>query len=228
MPPKWLPLESNPEVMNKFLSSLGVDSKWQFYDVFGLDPELLCMVPQPCYALLLLFPINEQYEQFKTDENNRIETKGQELSKNLYFTKQTVGNACGTVGIIHSIANAKNIKLESGFLKAFLETTKAMTPDQRGKALETDEGISSAHEDSAREGQTEAPPADTEVNLHFIAFVHVDDALYELDGRKNFPINHGKCSASSFLQDAAAACQKFMQRDPTQLQFNIVALSEAS
>ena len=26
----------------------------------------------------------------------------------------------------------------------------------------------------------QAPPADTEVNLHFIAFVHVDDALYEL------------------------------------------------
>ena len=29
----------------------------------------------------------------------------QEVSKSVYFMKQTVGNACGTVGILHSIAN---------------------------------------------------------------------------------------------------------------------------
>lgn len=36
----------------------------------------------------------------------------QELSKKVYFTKQTVGNACGTVGVIHAIGNATSqIKL---------------------------------------------------------------------------------------------------------------------
>ena len=37
-----------------------MDMKFQFCDVFGLDPDLLGMVPQPCIALLLLFPINEK------------------------------------------------------------------------------------------------------------------------------------------------------------------------
>lgn len=39
---------------------MGMDMAYQFHDVFGLDPDLLGMVPQPCLALLLLFPINEK------------------------------------------------------------------------------------------------------------------------------------------------------------------------
>jgi hypothetical protein len=35
----WIPLESNPEVLTEFAVKLGLDgSKWQFSDVFGLDP----------------------------------------------------------------------------------------------------------------------------------------------------------------------------------------------
>ena len=61
---RWLPIESNPEVMNSFLKKLGVPDDWEINDVFGLDPELLLMLPQPVLALLLLFPITEKYESF--------------------------------------------------------------------------------------------------------------------------------------------------------------------
>lgn len=37
----------------------------------------------------------------------------QEVSPNVYFMKQTIGNACGTVAIIHSIANNTDV-LELG------------------------------------------------------------------------------------------------------------------
>jgi ubiquitin carboxyl-terminal hydrolase L3 len=38
MPKKWLPLESNPEVMTAFASHLGLDaSRFAFHDVLGLD-----------------------------------------------------------------------------------------------------------------------------------------------------------------------------------------------
>ena len=37
-----------------------MSKKWQFVDVLALDPELLCMIPQPACALVLLFPCSEK------------------------------------------------------------------------------------------------------------------------------------------------------------------------
>ena len=91
---RWIPLESNPEVLNEFTSKLGLDtSKYSFTDVYGLDEvcpavthvkpalsflhhrsaglrakytqELLSMVPQPCLAVLMLFPVTADSERAK-------------------------------------------------------------------------------------------------------------------------------------------------------------------
>ena len=62
---RWLPIESNPEVMNKFLHNCGLPAdKWAISDVYGLDEALLAMLPQPVLSLMLLFPINKEYEQY--------------------------------------------------------------------------------------------------------------------------------------------------------------------
>ena len=46
-----------------------------------------------------------QYEQFRLAEQARIEQAGQTRSSNVVFVKQTIGNACGTIGLIHSVCN---------------------------------------------------------------------------------------------------------------------------
>ena len=41
---KWLPLESNPDVLNDFTTALGLDvSRHSFHDVFGLDEVPACV-----------------------------------------------------------------------------------------------------------------------------------------------------------------------------------------
>lgn len=226
---RWLPLEANPDVMNQFLRQLGLVPTWQFGDVLGLDPDLLSMVPRPVCAALLLFPVTEKYESFRREEEAQIKAKGQAVSPNVYFMKQTIGNACGTIGLIHAVANNQQ-HLEFGPdspLKTFLINSTKLNPEQKAAFLEKDESIRVTHESSAQEGQTEAPNVDEKVDLHFIAFVNVGGQLYELDGRKPFPIAHGKTTDGTFLEDAAEVCKKFMARDPEELRFTVVALSKS-
>jgi len=226
---RWMPLESNPEVMNTFIQKLGVSTKWQFMDVYGLDPELLCMIPQPCCALILLFPITQNYDSYCKSEAVRLGKDGQKVSPNVFFMKQTVRNACGTIGVIHAVANCRSkieIISESVFSK-FLSDAKHMSPSEIGKRLETDTSIQDAHKVCAEEGQSEAIAAEENVDLHFVALVHVDGNLYELDGNKPFPINHGVTSDQTFLEDGARVCREFMSRDENELRFTIVALCQA-
>jgi ubiquitin carboxyl-terminal hydrolase L3 len=80
-----------------------------------------------------------------------------------------------------------------------------MSPEQSAEYLKTDENIFCAHSESANEGQTEAPPLDTDIDLHFIAFIQKDGHLYELDGAKEGPINHGPCG-----EDLLEVNQRYM------------------
>lgn len=76
--------------MNNYLSKLGVTGTFQFHDVYGVDEGLLAMVPQPCIAVMLLFPISENSEKHKEEEAKALENKDQGISENLYYMKQTV------------------------------------------------------------------------------------------------------------------------------------------
>ncbi|XP_059356053.1 ubiquitin carboxyl-terminal hydrolase isozyme L3 isoform X1 [Carassius carassius] len=227
---RWLPLEANPELLaGTFLRQLGLVPTWQFGDVYGLEAEVLSLVPRPVCAVLLLFPITEKYETFRQEEEAKIKAQGQEVSSDVYFMKQTIGNACGTIGLIHAVANnQRHLEFEPNSpLKAFLLQSAKMSPEEKAAFLEKDESIRVTHESSAQEGQTEAPSLDEKVDLHFIAFVNVEGHLYELDGRKPFPIVHGKTTEDTFLEDSAEVCKKFMARDPQELRFTVVALSKA-
>ncbi|TYH59242.1 hypothetical protein ES332_D08G210100v1 [Gossypium tomentosum] len=219
---RWLPLEANPDVMNQFLWCLGLpESEAECCDVYGLDDELLEMVPQPVLAVLFLYPITSQTEEERLQQDN----EKRDVSSEVYFMKQTVGNACGTIGLLHSVGNiTSEIKLQEGsFLDRFFKSTATMDPLERAAFLEKDGEMEVAHTVAATAGDTEASD---DVDTHFICFTCVDGQLYELDGRKSGPISHGSSSRSTLLQDAAKVIKGMIQKNPESLNFNVIALTK--
>jgi len=49
-----------------------------------------------------------QYQKRKQDEELNLKDKGQQVSDDIYFIKQFVHNACGTMALIHSVANNRD------------------------------------------------------------------------------------------------------------------------
>ncbi|XP_019872608.1 ubiquitin carboxyl-terminal hydrolase [Aethina tumida] len=225
-----LPLESNPDVMNKFLHLLGVPEKWNIVDVYGLDEDALAWVPRPVLAVILLFPYSAKFFEYAEEETKKITEKGQVISPDVFYMKQYISNACGTIALIHSVANnIDKIELVDGPFKKILETAKNLTPEERGELLKSGSNseafkLITAHQELAMEGQTQVNPEE-KVNHHFIALVEKNGDLYELDGRRDCPINHGPTSEESFMEDCAKICKEYMSRDSEDLFFTVLALT---
>jgi len=219
----WIPLEANPDTMNKYVWKLGVSKDWNFTDIYAMDDEILETIPTPVLAVVLLHPL-------KNKESKTASGDGIEASGDIILIEQTIENACGTVAILHALMNNyKALDLDkSEYLKGLHAKLKSLSPEERAKVVEGEGELSCAHEETALQGQTAAPDANENTELHFVTFVHNNGRLYELDGRKKAPTNHGTTSDSALLKDTALVIKKVMERDPEAHQFSVIALCKAA
>ncbi len=100
-------VENNPEVMSSLVHKLGLSSDLSWHDVYSLDdPSLLAFVPRPAHALLLVFPTSSAYEKGRLDEDSSLsDYAGTGPEEEVLWFKQTIGNACGLMGLIHATCN---------------------------------------------------------------------------------------------------------------------------
>ncbi|OWZ23576.1 ARP2/3 complex protein [Phytophthora megakarya] len=208
---QWFPLESSPDVMNAYVSRMGFPTnQFSFCDVLSTEDWALAMVPSPVVAVILLYPIKPHTEEADRKEAAKIDKEGQIESPNVYYMHQTVGNACGTVGILHAIGNMHHlVELTPGsFLDKLFTNTKTKTPDEIGRYLEEDDEVHQNTRASCLKGFTavrqklQLETVNDPIITHFVCFSCVDGSLYELDGdsRKGRPINHGPSSPDTILQ----------------------------
>lgn len=185
--------------MNTLVRELGLSPSLQFHDVYSLtDPSLLDFLPRPAVALLLVFPVSETYEKFRHEEDSAVEEYNKSgPDEPVVWFKQTIKNACGLYGVLHSITNgAARAQITPGSdLESLYKAAVPLSPVERADLLYNSKALESAHSKAAVLGDTEAPDAYSDsVEHHYVAFVKDENTgeLWELDGRRKGPINRGK------------------------------------
>ncbi|KAL7007440.1 ubiquitinyl hydrolase 1 [Cystobasidiomycetes sp. EMM_F5] len=242
-------MHDEPEARSKirwWTGALGLKSEdGTFVDVYGLDDDLLAFVPRPVYAILMLFPVTERYEE--TRKARDAELKDHTDLDHLLFFKQTIGNACGkldnqqdllsrvhplnyvylgTMGILHAVANCPVPKEPGTALHRIFADCANLTPAARSRYLETCRELEAAHTSAASGGQSNNPGNEDLAEEHFSAFVAAkvngQDRLVELDGRRPKPVDHGPLEGG--LLEATVKVVKEYIRISDSINFSLIAL----
>jgi len=202
---RWPALESNAPAFTALARSIGIPAPWTVHEVFSLEPELLMMVPQPCRSVILCFP-SAKFRDRRPAERVAGETPLFHL-----WQSDNLGNACGLIALIHSVANIAECRAAltpGSFLAAYLDKAIAQTPAERGAALETNEEIRGSMGTAARAGETAVEEGS--VDFHFVAFVRSEKGeVVELDGMMGAPrVHEAGVSEADFLPAVGRVVQE--------------------
>ena len=236
---RFIPLEANPEVMTSLVHNLGLSSTLSFHDVFSIDdPDLLAFIPRPAHALLLVFPVSDTYEKFRHAEDaEKPEYTGSGEDEDVIWYKQTIGNACGLIGLLHGVSNGQaRTYIQSGTdLDDLVKRAVTLEPKARAELLEDTEALETASQAAATSGDSAVPDANDSVDLHYVCFVKGKNGhLWEMDGRRKGPLDRGELAAEDDVLSEAAlnkGVRAFLKREEEagggELRFSLITLAEA-
>jgi ubiquitin carboxyl-terminal hydrolase L3 len=126
------------------------------------------------------------------------------------------------------LTNAKK-KEKGSTLDELVQSSIPLAPVDRARVIEKTPELATAHKDAASQGDTSAPDAEDNVDLHYVCFVKgTDGALYELDGRRRGPIKRGELADDEDVLSSkglSMGALRFLEREGADLRFSAVALA---
>lgn len=206
---RWGKLECNTEVMNIYLNNVGVLMP---AEVFEYEEDIYPMQPTPL-AVIFWYPPDIRatvYSWVKPDYEDKFDESGA-----LYHMLQYDKHTSGLIALIHAVLNIPNVQLREGsIMQSFWNDSRDLTPAERGELLSCDDDLADVHEDIIKWKRLAMLPGnppenfDEEFNYHSVAFIRHDGKLYELDGRKAFPVKHGTVTQERLLRKSFNVCLK--------------------
>jgi ubiquitin carboxyl-terminal hydrolase L3 len=124
------------------------------------------------------------------------------------------------------------IDQDSDLYKLIKDATP-LGPIERADLLYNSKALEHAHQGAASQGQSDAPNADDDVDLHFVCFVKDEkNHLWEMDGRRKGPLDRGQLGAEEDVLSENAldlGPRKFIQREietsDGELRFSLITLA---
>uniref|UniRef100_A0A672G4S9 ubiquitinyl hydrolase 1 n=1 Tax=Salarias fasciatus TaxID=181472 RepID=A0A672G4S9_SALFA len=161
--------------------------------------DLQSKCQSPVYGFIFLFKwIEERRSRRKVntlvDETSVID---EEIVNDMFFAHQLIPNSCATHALLSVLLNCSGVALGTTLsrMKAF---TKGFSPESKGYAIGNAPELARAHNSHARPEPRHLPEKQNGISavrtmeaFHFVSYVPIKDRLFELDGLKAYPIDHG-------------------------------------
>lgn len=192
----WLELESDPGLFTLLLEDFDVNGA-QVEEVYDLQRP----IEGPVYGFIFLFRwIEERRARRKIVETTETYVKEEEAVNSIFFAQQVVPNSCATHALLSVLLNCSDIPLGETLTR--LKThTKGMSPELKGLAIGNTPELAASHNShaipQARRRRLDKGSGGVSTGrftgeaFHFVSFVPINGHLFELDGLKPFPMDHG-------------------------------------
>uniref|UniRef100_A0AC35TKD8 Ubiquitin carboxyl-terminal hydrolase n=1 Tax=Rhabditophanes sp. KR3021 TaxID=114890 RepID=A0AC35TKD8_9BILA len=180
----WCLIESDPAIFTEMIRKMGV-SGVQVEELYDLDAANFNSL-HPIYGLIFLF----KWRQGDEPSGEIVRDP-----KNVYFAQQVISNSCATQAIINLLLNIKSEDVKVGkILEEFKSFTNSFDPTNRGLCLSNSEDIRTIHNSFGRQSyfELENLNGESEEVFHFVAYLPINGRIYELDGLRPAPIDHGE------------------------------------
>ncbi|EED13818.1 ubiquitin carboxyl-terminal hydrolase isozyme L3, putative [Talaromyces stipitatus ATCC 10500] len=190
----FIPLENNPDILKLLCENLQISLDLDFHDIISTSPAFLqeCYF-RPCHAIIVLAHRSIYQAARSAVEPTISEYKGSGPNEPVIWMKQTIGHACGLMALLHVVFN-----LEGGryvrpgtAIDALRQQAILLGPTERAQLLYDSSFLEEAHMDAASRGSSNVPSPREDNQHHFLAFVHKDGKVWELNGGMNGPLFRG-------------------------------------
>uniref|UniRef100_A0A182PP48 Ubiquitin carboxyl-terminal hydrolase n=1 Tax=Anopheles epiroticus TaxID=199890 RepID=A0A182PP48_9DIPT len=217
---EWCLIESDPGVFTELIKEFGVDGV-QVEELWSLDEQSFKDL-EPIHGLVFLFKwVNDDEPAESIVQDSRLEK--------IFFAKQVINNACATQAILSILLNANHPDINLGTtLTDFKEFACTFDAYNKGLALSNASQIRTVHNSFARQTlfELDNKSSGKEDVFHFVGYVPIDGRLYELDGLKEGPIDHGAVGpGQDWLNVVRPIIEKRMMKySEGEIHFNLMAL----
>jgi len=218
----WCLIESDPGVFTELIQKFGCTGM-QVEELWSLDESQFGDL-KPVHGLVFLF-------KWVPDENPQGTVVEDERANQMFFAKQVIQNACATQAILSVLLNTEQTDTMSlgSTLQGFKEFSLSFDATMKGLALSNSEEIRSVHNSFSRQNlfEFDQKMASKEDDVfHFVSYVPIKGRLYELDGLKAGPVDHGAIPSDGDWLDLARPVieQRMARYQAGEIHFNLMAV----
>lgn len=198
---EWRELESDPGLFSLLMEDYGVRGI-KVEEVYDIGKKFDGRV----YGFVFLFRwTGERRARKKALVTEDSYVFDSEVVNGMFFANQVVTNSCATHSLLSVLLNLSDVEL-GPVLTKLKDFTAGHDPESKGLAIGNMLELARAHNRHAKpeyaapqvpsggkRGSAVLSSAHTLVpeTYHFVSYVPINDRLFELDGLKQYPIDHG-------------------------------------